>query len=884
MPLGNLSVNVNADIGGFTTGMEQAAQAARQGMGASSSAVDAFRASLMQGSADMRAAAAQIGGGMEAANAAIMAASKSSEEALRKLKATASDVDTTSMGEKIAYGIGAGIGAGIVTAQTAWQTFVEWTKAKAIVTGVVITAIFAAVGLGAIYTAYKVISGSIGFIAGLITGDSYKSASIDALIVANNQVKEIQNSLFLTAQQAAATNAAIAAIGANKTDYIAVFTGAATAVRANTEELDRLGIKYKDNAGKLLPLEQVVKNVNQALGKYTEGWDRNQAASAIGIGTAAQVAAAAAITGVAIAAAGARLDDYNLGIGADSQAAVKRYEDAMTAFNRETDLTAQGFKRAWADQIMPILTDFAEFFREGFPFAVNAFRYSMATITSLFYGLKTVVYMVSESIVGSISAIGLALGGVALAGARVLSGDFTGAKEALVSGWSDAKTRLAGIGDNIVAQARHNAGAMRQAWAMDDRNAPGLEKAKDGKTWTPKPTEKKAAAAAAVPLDDVAKRVMEGKLKAQDDFIADEKTLMQTREQFLKNYYADDSISAAHYYSASQGLINQNLAVVQAAYDTKIAAIQEYIRVHKGESNKEADIVAEENKITEIRHKKVNEEIATNRDLALSYMALANERTAIANSLLKADAIENKSYQHRLSVITAFRDAQLGNAIEGNSLLESENARHLEAMSARQSGYDLQALSSMASTGDQMYALLKNAGQEQTLLAKSMFLANKAVAVAQIIINTEAAASKAQLEGGTFAGFALSAIIRASGYASAGIVAGTAIAGAREKGGPVWSGGSFLVGEKGREIFTPSAGGTIIPNDRIGGDGGGAMKLTIVNNTSARIGNVVEQRISATERALIIQEAVGATAAQMGDPNSGTSRSMNRNFSVQRSR
>ena len=93
-----------------------------------------------------------------------------------------------------------------------------------------------------------------------------------------------------------------------------------------------------------------------------------------------------------------------------------------------------------------------------------------------------------------------------------------------------------------------------------------------------------------------------------------------------------------------------------------------------------------------------------------------------------------------------------------------------------------------------------------------------------------------------------------------------------------------LVGEKGPEIFTPSAGGTIIPNDRIGGDGGGAMKLTIVNNTSARIGNVVEQRISATERALIIQEAVGATAAQMGDPNSGTSRSLNRNFSVQRSR
>lgn len=50
------------------------------------------------------------------------------------------------------------------------------------------------------------------------------------------------------------------------------------------------------------------------------------------------------------------------------------------------------------------------------------------------------------------------------------------------------------------------------------------------------------------------------------------------------------------------------------------------------------------------------------------------------------------------------------------------------------------------------------------------------------------------------------------------------IAGARAEGGAVASGKSYLVGEKGAEIFTPSSSGSIIPNSQISN--------TSVNNTS----------------------------------------------------
>ena len=41
--------------------------------------------------------------------------------------------------------------------------------------------------------------------------------------------------------------------------------------------------------------------------------------------------------------------------------------------------------------------------------------------------------------------------------------------------------------------------------------------------------------------------------------------------------------------------------------------------------------------------------------------------------------------------------------------------------------------------------------------------------------------------------------------------------GARARGGNVSSGGSFLVGERGPELFMPARSGTIIPNSNIGG-------------------------------------------------------------------
>lgn len=187
--------------------------------------------------------------------------------------------------------------------------------------------------------------------------------------------------------------------------------------------------------------------------------------------------------------------------------------------------------------------------------------------------------------------------------------------------------------------------------------------------------------------------------------------------------------------------------------------------------------------------------------------------------------------------------------------------------------------------------LAKQGAGEQSDIFKAMFVAQKAFAIASAIINIQTAMSSAAMS------LPFPANLGAIGTvlsATAGIVStisSTNLSGGRQYGGAVNSGNLYRVNEKGApEMFTaangsqymmPTASGRVTAADQVGS---GALKLTIINNTSVPIGQVTERSIGDGERALIISEAASLVAAQLGDPNSGVSRSMSRNFSTQRSR
>jgi hypothetical protein len=56
---------------------------------------------------------------------------------------------------------------------------------------------------------------------------------------------------------------------------------------------------------------------------------------------------------------------------------------------------------------------------------------------------------------------------------------------------------------------------------------------------------------------------------------------------------------------------------------------------------------------------------------------------------------------------------------------------------------------------------------------------------------------------------------------------GGVFGGGRAAGGPVMRGTTYLVGEQGPELFTPSSSGSIIPNNALGRSGGSTINLTV---------------------------------------------------------
>ena len=167
-----------------------------------------------------------------------------------------------------------------------------------------------------------------------------------------------------------------------------------------------------------------------------------------------------------------------------------------------------------------------------------------------------------------------------------------------------------------------------------------------------------------------------------------------------------------------------------------------------------------------------------------------------------------------------------------------------------------------ASTGALMQGM-----DEQSGSYKAMFAIQKAAAIASTIVNAHVASAAAlsPVGGlGPVAGIPLSNTILGIGYASAGIIAGTAIAGGREFGGGVSKGNAYRMGEAGPEILTqggknyviPGQNGSVTPNNQMGG----GVSIVVNNNAPG-----VDVQASASQDGKTIEIAVKRAVSEVAN-------------------
>jgi hypothetical protein len=608
-----------------------------------------------------------------------------------------------------------------------------------------------------------------------------------------------------------------------------------------------LGISVQDSSGKLKTADVVMAEMADKFAAYADGPEKVALANALMGKSGADMIPVLNDGGAAMRDNIEYAKQYS-GLTTELAAGADQFNDSMGKLH----LQQQGFANTITAAVLPVLQAVAdETLRaaeesNGFSLAANAAR----TVLETFVVIGSEVAFVFKG-------VGTEIGGMAAQLAALASGDIKG-----FTAISDAMKA-----DAAKASVEHDAFIAR----VMDRSAPNANGFASNFT-----SQYAKRSGAVMPLAAAPKLPGSGAESAIKK-AADE----SAKAIAFYNGLMDKASGYTNTYAADQNKLALALKNGAIGYDDYTTAVNKLMLQQPFMVKELADATKSAQERQDLRNKEY-------QDIENWFKAEQAQNEAnvgrIRISLMTEVEQEQLAHDSRLKDLQRFHDLKFENVAVANEIIEKENARHQQVLADMQSQRDLDSLSMFGSTADALYGLMQKAGQEQSALGKAAFLVSKAAAVAEIIVQTNVAATKAEGQLGIF-GLPMSAIILGTGYARAGMVAGMAIADASAEGGyDIPSGTNPVTQLHEREMVLPREQADVIRGLASNGGTASPMALTIVNQTSGRIDKVTEQRISPTERALIIQEAVNAQASAMSDPNSRTSRAMGRNYATQRSR
>ncbi|MBC7601957.1 MAG: hypothetical protein H7255_04755 [Ramlibacter sp.] len=383
------------------------------------------------------------------------------------------------------------------------------------------------------------------------------------------------------------------------------------------------------------------------------------------------------------------------------------------------------------------------------------------------------------------------------------------------------------------------------------------------------------------PADDPAKKELEGKLKAQEAFIAAEKTQLATREQYLDFFRNLEYFSLREGEQKKQELVLAGLANTEAAYDKEIAAI----KVYRDQATKLVDQKDADNKLDEVAKKRAaaeveastkiidsqNKLLAVKRqfDLATAEEARqqgkANDAAQFAIDLMGKSTLDVQKATAAKSIQLAlderiFQLKKLDPTVDTSQAIAEAAVQTAKAQALITAGYDKQrdaAFGASEAVRKYVEEATNNAAQIESALSGAFKGAEDALVsfittgkadfkglVNSILADLTRMAVKQQIiaplaqslgldpsgkssgNGGLF-GSIMGLFGKGGASGSGAVLTGAGNATGADLGMAFADGGSpplnvpSLVGERGPELFMPTSAGTIIPNSAFRGDGSG---------------------------------------------------------------
>lgn len=226
-----------------------------------------------------------------------------------------------------------------------------------------------------------------------------------------------------------------------------------------------------------------------------------------------------------------------------------------------------------------------------------------------------------------------------------------------------------------------------------------------------------------------------------------------------------------------------------------------------------------------------------------------------------------------------------------DSLMEAEVTRHTQRLNEISNTQLIATLENYATfTGSLggVFKQMQSMAEEGSKEAAALFYINQAIALADTIVNTELAATKAMGQLGVF-GIPASTLIRATGYASAGIIAGQTIVGAYDEGGNIPAGGIGIVSEYADELVNgqlvkgPARVTSSADTAKLMNSGGTSLKVVVDNKISGAsysVQQVDESTVKLIAEQVFSNNIDSGVSGVLNNRNSKTTKSMKNKFTV----
>lgn len=381
------------------------------------------------------------------------------------------------------------------------------------------------------------------------------------------------------------------------------------------------------------------------------------------------------------------------------------------------------------------------------------------------------------------------------------------------------------------------------------------------------------------------------------DTYYNEHDALKAREKAIKDAEKAEKAAAAESKRISQqrerafqaetlSLIKQT-ETVDEEYSRRKAIIDDYVK-HEGTDQRTDEAYAA---LEQWRTQKLAEEYKK-REAVRKQIEEAQRKQGGRDD---PTGFENDTYARNLQLLTdqkkALGEAELTERQRIDALIEAETERHvarLNEISNTQLEGQLQNYATFTGSMGKVFGQLQQFAEEGSKEAAALFYINQAIALAETIVNTELAATKAMGQLGVF-GIPASTLIRATGYASAGIIAGQTIAGAYDKGGNIPSGQLGIVSEYGDELVNgvlvegPARVTSREETAAMMNNGGGSVSILIENRidgASYREERIDENTVKIIAEKVFNQNIDSGVSSVLGNRNSKSTKQLKSNFSV----